>query len=173
MHRLVRTLVACAIILFPLVSRAAGPAEPATFAHIRCVNSTTRDLLRDGTRRSETLRRLAEEIEQSDVIVYIETRPTLDVPVSAHLQMAGATPVARYLRILVKIPAGADNAIALLGHELQHAREIAHATAVHDQRSLETLYKQIGDENDSGWETKAARLVAYIIRDELRGKNAQ
>jgi hypothetical protein len=163
-------MLACAIVALSVVVPPAAADQPASSAHVRCVDGRTTTIVRDGTRRSPTFRRLVEDIEKSDVIVYVQMVTSLTVPVRAHLQMAGATPLARYLRILVKIPAGADNAIALLGHELQHATEVAHAAGVRDQRTLESLYRDIGDENEAGWETKAARLVDYIIHEELRGK---
>lgn len=164
----VLTLAAFAVCLLLATPVRAAARDGGHIPHIRCVDRHLNQMVRDGVRRSATFRRLVEDIEQSDVVVYLETAAYLTEPVHAHTRLAGATPVMRYLRVVIRIPAGTDNAISLIGHELQHASEIAHAAEVRDQDTLAALYRRIGDENDAGWETHAARNAGDVIRDELR-----
>ena len=53
-------------------------------------------------------------------------------------------PSVRYVLVEIACPMSEAAAIAILGHELRHALEIASAPSVVDERSLEQLYTQIG-----------------------------
>ncbi len=164
----VLTLAASTVCLVITLAGPAAAGDKNRIPHIRCIDTHLQQMVRDGIQRSVTFRRLVNQIEQSDVVVYLETAAFLTMPVHAHTRLAGATPVMRYLRVVIKIPSGTDNAISLIGHELQHAWEIAVASEVRDQETLAALYRRIGDENDAGWETQAARTAEDVIRQELR-----
>lgn len=145
-----------------------------TIPHVRCSDREMLRLLREGLRRSATLRQLVDELQHTDVIVYVESEGAfLGPPVKAHLRLAGATSVMRYVRVAVKIPTATDTAIALIGHELRHATEVARAAEVRDQQTLEALYRRIGEENEAGWETRAACQTGDLIREELHRGNAR
>ena len=60
-------------------------------------------------------------------------------------------------------------AIALIGHELQHALEIADATEVRDTTSLVRLYERIGHMSigEHAYDTEAARDTGRVVRREL------
>jgi hypothetical protein len=53
----------------------------------------------------------------------------------------------RYLRITIDASVHGDTAVALLGHELQHAVEIARAPWVTNETRLAHLYRHIGHES--------------------------
>ena len=83
-----------------------------------------------------------------------------------YLSNEGAT---RYL--LVRIDpwrAPMSERIALLGHELQHALEVAASPEVREEGGLETLYRRIGWEGMRGqFETKAAQVMGNRVRAQL------
>jgi hypothetical protein len=64
--------------------------------------------------------------------------------VSGSLQYVGTHGGQRYLRIRVRLDLVQPQLIALIGHELQHAVEIAFASSVVDAASMEGLYRRIG-----------------------------
>jgi hypothetical protein len=79
----------------------------------------------------------------------------------------------RYLRIDVECRQPRDAQIATLGHELQHAVEIADATATVDEHSLQALYGRIGfsvDGSRQRFESKAARDAGARIRRDLSSR---
>ena len=163
-------MTAVALALTPAAS-ARTPGNPAgnqRFAHVRTADAYVLSLLHQGYLRSSTFRHLVDDIERSDLIVYVETTADATMPVNAQIQLAGATPATRFLRIIFKIPTGDETAISLVGHELRHATEVARATEVRDQPAFEALYRRIGSEGGVGWETQQARSTGETIREELR-----
>jgi hypothetical protein len=78
----------------------------------------------------------------------------------------------RYLQVRIdrwRVPPW--EAIAWLGHELQHAMEIAQAPEVHDDASLARLYRRIGWQwgGGTGFESDLARATGRRIIEELSG----
>jgi hypothetical protein len=115
---------------------------------------------------------LVAALERSDVIVHIEDR------VLAVTRIIGETRVVcaggqRYLRISLDPVVRDHAAIALLGHELQHAWEIAQRSWVIDRATLERLYQEIGHGVDGGFgirrfDTPAGPDTERRVRAELR-----
>jgi hypothetical protein len=160
-------LLACAQ---PALGRAEAspPLRPtAPFPHVRSVERDLLCLLARGSRESATFRRIVDEIERSDVIVYIQTVPVLPPPVRAWLQFGSAAGGHRYLRISVAGPYDALTLIALIGHELHHVTEVTRAPDVVDAGTLGILYRRIGHASQNGLETQAARDVGLTVFDEL------
>jgi hypothetical protein len=163
-------LARCALALAALAAAVpdALAADPRAIPHIRSAERDIIELLGEGCRRSSTFRKLVRTVEDSDLIVYVEMSSQVPSPVQAYLGWVGAGGVNRYLRIMVKVPASAETLIALLGHELQHATEVAAAPEVRDETALEALYRRIGDDSGAGHDSPAARSIGAIVRDELR-----
>ena len=60
--------------------------------------------------------------------------------------------------------------VALLGHELYHALEIAQEPGVRDTQTLRALYRRIGHEYGRGqFETEPARTAGRRVQAELSG----
>jgi hypothetical protein len=146
---------------------AVGADPPPRMPHIRSADRAMLDVLREGSRRSPTFKRFVDEIEQSDLIVYVEATREVGPGMQAYLQLAGANAQLRFLRVVLRIPASAETLIARLGHELEHATEIARAPEVRDQAGLDAFYRRIGDDSGAGWDTSAARSAGNIVLDEL------
>ena len=76
----------------------------------------------------------------------------------------------RYVRIQIALRGGQDDSVAVLGHELQHAFEVAQEPWVYDQATLAALYQRIGTGVPGGYhiyDTAAAQEIGRIIRREL------
>jgi hypothetical protein len=142
----------------PLESRLA----PA--AHVRGADATARMLLQEGAARSATFRRLLDVLQSSDLIVYVETG-VLDR--AGRLVFVAAGRDCRFLRISVRTPGRDADLIAWLGHELQHAVEIAAAQEVTDQHAVLELYQRIGIADRTTVESAAAQETWARVRDEV------
>ena len=117
---------------------------------------------------SPTVARMVAELEQSDLIVGIQPCP-LSKTLQGEARIVTATSDARYVRIRIKIPNVMDELIPVLGHEQQHARELAAAPDVRDAAGREQLYRRIGYEGHSGgfFETNAALEAGRTVAAEI------
>ena len=73
--RAVLALVASALVITPL--HAAPPRAVNPYAHVRPMQKDAEDLIAQGMAQSPTFRRLVNQIERSDVIVYVDLRPDM------------------------------------------------------------------------------------------------
>jgi hypothetical protein len=145
-------------------------------SHIRTTDRRLLRLLHDGVRDSDTFRRLVDRLRRSDVIVYLEcgagTR-TAD----GRLMFISAVGGFRYVHIRVARLVSANVQIALIGHELRHAVEIADAPAIVDGETLAREYERIGFANphqDTGasYDSDAAVVAGYQVLRDLTGRVA-
>jgi hypothetical protein len=157
--------------LAPLTEAQARTMMTSPTRHVRGVDLRTRRAIDEGLRRSGTFANLVLALNQSDVIVYIETSPGLPVTLSGRLLLISALEGPRYLRIQVAAQSSPVELIALLGHELQHALEVAESPGVRDEASLVALYETIGHagKKPHQYDTLAARNAGRRVRTELVG----
>jgi hypothetical protein len=140
-------------------------------SHVRASDPELRAAIRDGIRRSDTLRRLLERLQRSDVIVYLDFDPLLRYGYDGRMRFMSRTENARYLKVGLRVQARRERLIAMLAHELQHAVEVADASEVIDAVSLARLFARIGSSNQSHekFETNGAVRAARKVNEELRG----
>jgi hypothetical protein len=152
-------------------SNAPLPASVTLDAPTRHVRTTSRNLtklLARGYQRSPTLAAIITKLQHSDVFVYIEDVPRLPGGLEGRLMMLPRAHEARYVRIQIALRGAPEDTIALLGHELQHALEVAESPSVSDQAGLERLYARIGVSGGSHqYDTVAAQETGRTVRREL------
>ena len=159
------------------MSAVAAPDTPASSRtlltpRVRASDSRTAVLLTKGLQRSATIRQLVQQLERGDVIVYIEMQPTLKRRLAGMLTWITNTKTHRYVRVSINPELNTEIAISTLGHELQHALEVANAPAIVSAQTLEQYYAAHGDSSSAernGWDTQAARLAGDEVRRELAG----
>ena len=158
-------MVATIVLLTTLT--AAGEAGP----HVRSSVPRIAALLRRGVECSSTVRHLVATLDASDVIVYIEPkqrRPSLSGYLSHHIVTVAGI---RYLRIYIEMQGAKRQLISLIGHELQHAVEVAQAadarTSADLTRVFDRLRVPLGCHAADCYETRAARDVERAIQREL------
>lgn len=153
-----------------------APYEPLTEStvleaptrHIRTTDNSVRKMLRRGYRQSATFADLVARLQRSDVIVYIEDVPRLPGALEGRLMMLPRAHDHRYVRIQIALRGAPEDAIAVLGHELQHAVEIAEAVEVSDTDGLARLYRRIGLQSGPHlYDTLAAQAAGRTVRREL------
>jgi hypothetical protein len=152
---------------------AAAPVSPSAVLesptrHVRTTSPYAQSLLRDGFQRSPTFARLLVRLERSDLIVYIESQAALPPGIEGRMMMLSSAHGLRYVLIQIGTGDSQQDAIALLGHELEHANEIADAPGVSDMNGFVALYERIGVRSGSHqYETKMAQEAGRQIRREL------
>ena len=142
--------------------------------HIRTTDRRLLRLLRDGVRGSDTFRRLVDRLRASDVVVYLECGGG-DRWSGGRLTFMSAAGGYRYVHVRVARLASADVQIALIGHELRHAVEIADAPGVVDASSLAREYERIGYVNPRvspgvSFDSDAAVEAGHRVLRDLSGK---
>jgi len=159
--------------------RAVAPVPPSHAAPVDAAYATADRLrpqgdrvahwLREAQRRSPTVRRLVERIEQSDVIVYLDINRGLAPNVAACLTWMAATSSRRIVRASFRMNLGANDAIAMVAHELQHVVEIIDHPEVRSTETLLDLYTRIGHATGTDglrWDTADAVALGTLARFE-------
>ena len=162
--------------LFLLIASRPLIAESAAEHHIRMTDQRLFRLVHDGIRISGTFRRLVERIRHSDVIVYLESAGGVG-SADGRLALMSSVGGYRYVHVRVATLVSADQQIALIGHELQHAVEIAEAPEIVDDSSLARAYARIGFANprvssNTSFDSDAAVEAGYRVLRELLGKDS-
>lgn len=135
--------------------------------NIRADGSYEAQLLARGV-CSPTFRHLVGDIQASDLIVYVSARRLDDRRLAGQLQFVAATATVRILRVLVGITVDRDAVVAALGHEFQHAREIARVPDIRSGADFGAHYRRHGVESGTdAYDTAEARQVQQAIRREL------
>src|SRR5262245_50619478 len=100
-----------------------GVMSEAVAHHVRSTDPRVQDWLRRGAAESQTFRSLLDTLAESDLIVHVQTVDRLMTAGQTYFVTATAT--VRYVRIEVSFRGNVNETVALIGHELQHAVEIA------------------------------------------------
>ena len=147
----------------------AAPSPSAVGARVRGATPAINTMLANGVRRSSTFARLVREIDATDVIVYVELISTMPAGLDGRLTFLTHAGGMRYLRIQVPTNTGRDDLIAVIGHELQHALEVAENQNVQSSEDLAVLYRLIGVQGAGAdrFDTVAARSIGRRVRAEL------
>jgi hypothetical protein len=174
------TMMALAIATLSTATAAASPeVAPGALvntARVRTTDTRAATLLIQALDRSATVRALVNQLEQRDVIVYIGMQPKLTKRLAGALTWLTATKEHRYVRVSLNPQLHTELAIATLGHELQHALEVANAPEIVCEKTLARYYSHHGDSSavhGNGWDTAAARDVGADVRRELAGLQAR
>ena len=141
-------------------------------SHVRTLSEHARQTLADGMTRSVTVARLVGELNASDVIVLIDTRLDPAIPTAETILLAAPGSV-RYVHVILNPAMTRDDRVEYLGHELQHAVEIAGDARAVDSASVRRRFAEIGRElsgstrREKAFETDGAQRVSLAIRREL------
>jgi hypothetical protein len=134
------------ILVMLTVASAANAGDLLEFEkHVRTTDPTLRELIRDARATSPTFRRLIARLERSDVIVYVSRHYDMSPALDGLLTFTANAGGVRYLSIRLAWDRPARRLVATLGHELQHAVEIADADDVVDEASLALAYERMGE----------------------------
>lgn len=156
---------ACALDALPSTEAAAALTATREY-HVRALDPRVREWISLGSTHSRTFNELLNHLTKSDLIVYVEIVHSIPAGAAGQTSFVTSTDTARYLRIELAGGGSLFEMVSLLGHELQHAVEIADAPRVRDSRGMATMYLRAGD-TSTRYDSAAARLTGERVRDEL------
>lgn len=168
-------VVACTLALAPGVNTPDSPAmvlERASY-HVRSTDTRALAWIQAGAEGSPTFRDLLNRLSTSDLIVYVQVVDRLN-GVYGHTYFVKATETVRYIRIEVVPTGNFHEMVALVGHELQHAAEIAGAPRIRDRQTLAHFYLGMGENalSNGQYDSAEARVTEERIKRELVGSSA-
>jgi hypothetical protein len=167
------------VIIFLAALMSATPAaadavpDVSSHLHVRIIDHRLRTLFEEGLHRSPTLRGLVSRLEASDVVVYLQPDAYAMGDVAGRLTWLSAVNGVRYVMVRVRRLASVLQQLAMIGHELQHAVEVAETPEIVDGPSMLREYTRIGYINgamSSGVtvDTQAALDAGEQVAEELR-----
>jgi hypothetical protein len=138
-------------------------------ARIRPTGPRAAYTLAQGLARSKTIRALVDRLVRSDVITYLAFEPRRSDP-CAHIRFVGASGAFRYVRIVLPDHLTTRQTVVLLGHELQHAVEVAEHERIRDAASFDEFYRMLGlyRAASARADSQAARDAGDRVRLELQ-----
>lgn len=165
-----RAVLALIVLTLTAGSAAGNAPAPRPWSHVRPLSRLSAAVLSEATERSPIVRQLVEALERTDVVVYLAdswSASTGEAP--GFLTFVSAAAGVRYLMVRMDYwRLSYLERVSLLGHELEHALEVAAAPEVRDDESLAALYRRIGWELAKGrFESASARAMGKRVRSGL------
>jgi hypothetical protein len=163
------TASACMLTL--ALAAGASASEPSSVpSHIRPLTAAGGALLADALQKSPTIRELADRLERGDTVVYLASGARGVREPEANVRYVGTSKAQRFLLITIGSDRSADRQIELLGHELQHAVDVAGVQWVNDASSLARYFQMVGmraSADGHPFETANATRAERLIRKEV------
>lgn len=159
------------ILGLPGVPVAQAADAPHPDSHVRTTNREVAGLIDQAVAESALFRALVERLNASDVVVYAETTRNMPYSREGQLTFVGKGGGLRY--VVVSLAWGRPDVrlMATLGHELQHAVEIAEQPDIVDAASLAKVYADLGFTTMHGvgttFDTRAARRAGERVYAEI------
>jgi hypothetical protein len=142
--------------------------EQTAIGHLRVLDADLKKLIDTALAVSPTFREIAGDLEQSSVIVYARYGRCGAVP--ACTEFMSAAPPYIYLRATVDpFEKSPWKLTGLLGHELQHARELSGAR-IASLSDFVAFYQAHGRRQFGGFETEAAAAVGVRVEREMTAR---
>ena len=146
-HRIViacRSRVAWWLFLITLVTSAPIRADPVSRQpRLRLTDSRLEQVVGHGRRQSPSFQALLDQLETTDVVVYVECA-RLPARVDGQLTFVAAVAGRRYVLVRIAWDLLPARKIAILGHELQHALEIARSPDIVSAETMAAAYQRFG-----------------------------
>jgi len=159
------SIVVFALVLVPSFAHAGEPLTP------RPLDPVAIDAFARAQTESSLVRSLVATLESSNLIVHIVSSTSLPGGVGGTTQFVTSRGGFRYVRITIAVDLSKTGRTAILGHELQHACEIAGSQA-DDVKSIGQLFAKTGHRVGENFETRAAIDAERLIRNELNAARA-
>ncbi len=170
-------MVAAAFVLpFVAIAAVSAPAPAADrnsasrWTHTRCLSGAAANMVTDAIDRSPLVRTLVGALEKTSVVVYVSLSMSgFSDDFHGSLTFVAAAAGIRYLHVAIDSwGTTPDERIVLVGHELQHALEVAAAPWIGDQSTFARFYRQSGrPARGGGFETAMAQETGRLVRHEI------
>lgn len=159
------------ILLLLVCYPSIAAADPVSA--IRPLDHSAAATLQRAISGSALVRGLARALLDTDVIVHLQMAPVLPNNLGGTTSFVVSRGGVRYVRTTISTALSPEARAAMLGHELQHALEIA-ASGAHDVASLRQWWDANGYRTSGHYyESAAALRVEQEVREELRRSEAK
>jgi len=167
-HRRVGAILALGVCAGLSLGAAGNPAaQDDDLPRLRTLDKPLARLIQQGLHESPTFQRLVEDVQRSDLIVYVERHNRFRDGKSGSIQLVGTRGGQRYVRVALSSLLNPREIVVLLAHELQHATELASAPHVFDEKGVRQFYCSIGETRQFGFDTTRAQQVTRQVTTEL------
>jgi hypothetical protein len=169
--RLRRPFVVALVLVITLVTPGPLRADPPRQPRLRLMNPRLGPIVQAGRGRSPSFRALLERLDATDVVVYVQCAP-LRTRLDGKLNFLAAAGGLRYVLVRIAWDLTPERKIAILGHELQHALEVAQHPDIVSAETMAIAYERFGFTKSRGLEqmdfdTRAAVDAGVTIWKEL------
>jgi hypothetical protein len=156
-----------AVLALAVGADARGPQ--ATDPHLRPASASSKDLVASSLDRSLLVSSLAEQLKATDVVAYVVAEPHEFNRRDSGIRFLGRSRSERFMVITVNSSLPEDRQIALVGHELQHAVDMARARWITDQERMGQYFTRVGWRigDVPGYETLSALNTERKVGKEL------
>ncbi len=147
---------------------AAGPLD--INRHLRPADRTDAVLVNESLARSATIRDLVAQLDGTDVVTYVSVAPCAEFERDSSIHFVGRSPFQRFMVIKVCDALPVDRQIALVGHELQHALDMAPTAWITDSLRMRQYFSLIGWKDSGpkpGFETTTALRTERQVGREV------
>ena len=168
-RRVTQMLAAVSILAVPATAHAAGE-EDVELSRVRSDSVSIKALIARAREGSPTFRRIVDDIEASDGVVYITDHKCLDGQRACFIGVTAAGG-RRNLRVHVDVDRHDDewDVARSLAHELRHTVEVLAVPTITSTAAMRLFYQRIGYHGGKrSFETRAAVDAGEAVRDELR-----
>ena len=152
--------IVLSLSLVPSIAAAQGKLTP------RPLDPVAAETLALAMEGSAIVRTMVERLESSNVIVHIISSADMPFGLGGMTRFVTSRGGYRYVRITLAPELGLRARSAILGHELQHACEIAGSSA-DDARSIRELFEKQGHHAGPYYDTMAAIRTERLVLNEL------
>ena len=146
-----------AVLVVPSFAIAGEPLTP------RPLDPLAADAFARAQAQSAIVRSLVATLESSNVIVHIVSSRNLPAGIGGTTRFVTSRGGYRYVRITIAVDLSQSGRTTILGHELQHACEVA-ASAADDAESVKQLFARNGRRVGEYYETRAAVNTERLVR---------
>lgn len=129
----------------------------------------TQHIIAYGMEHSPTFAALVDALAATDIVVIVEPDPRLSLALNGYLAYMSTTPACRYVRVRFTTRVSLVRAVPIVGHELQHALEVASHPEVTDAPSMRRMYERYGHRSSSenAFESPDAERAGRVITEEM------
>ncbi len=150
-----------------LVAALPRPGSASQVMVVRGLSPAAQRVIDQATEQSPTVAQEVRDLGRFHLVVMVQLVP-LPASLGGELTLVGSGHDWRYVMISIVANAGKADIVASLGHELEHALEVASDPDVRDQPGMIRLFSRIGIGPAGGpYETRAAIEVGKTVRREM------
>lgn len=159
-----------AVMALVVVAGAAAAGPSSSDPRLRPAEASAKALVEDAVSRSAIVRDLADGLRATDVVAYVRVGPCVEGERDSSIHFLGRSRYERFMVIKINDALPLDRQVALVGHELQHAVDMAKASWITDSFRMQQYFTLVGSKlayPEHGFETLSAMRTERNVGQEL------